>query len=204
MVKKKKIDSFQKLFEVANDQYGFFTARQAIQSGFAETNHPYHVKAGNWIKEDRGIYRLTHFPLAERWDLMKWFLWSRDRKDVPQGVYSHATAFSIFELSDLSPAKLHMTVPPDFRRSAPIPGILVLHKGQIRTEDVTTRYGVKVTRPIRTVLDLIASNDVEEGFIRQGLLEGLQQGLIRRDEVRSVKAPPDAVRALKDLLREVA
>jgi predicted transcriptional regulator of viral defense system len=201
---KKKMDSVQKIFEVANGQYGFFTARQAIKAGFAETNHPYHVRAGNWIKEGRGIYRLAHFPLAERWDLMLWYLWSRNRKDIPQGVYSHATAFSIFDLSDLNPAKLHMTVPAGFRRGTPIPKILVLHKADLGAGDTTTRFGVKVTHPMRTVIDLITAGEVEEGFIAQGLSEALKQGLIRRDEIKAVKAPAETVRALKDLLREVA
>uniref|UniRef100_Q02CE1 Uncharacterized protein n=1 Tax=Solibacter usitatus (strain Ellin6076) TaxID=234267 RepID=Q02CE1_SOLUE len=26
---------------------------------------PYHVQVGNWIREHRGIYRLTLFPIAE-------------------------------------------------------------------------------------------------------------------------------------------
>jgi predicted transcriptional regulator of viral defense system len=42
-------------------------------------------------------------------------------------VYSHHTALSLYDLSDLNPSKLHMTVPMDFRRNSEIPGILVLH-----------------------------------------------------------------------------
>jgi predicted transcriptional regulator of viral defense system len=42
-------------------------------------------------------------------------------------VYSHQTALSLFDLSDLMPSRLHMTVPPGFRRSAPIPGAIILH-----------------------------------------------------------------------------
>jgi predicted transcriptional regulator of viral defense system len=200
----KKPDNFQKLFEVAEGQSGFFTARQAVEAGFSETNHPYHVKAGNWAKEGRGIYRLTHFPRVDRPDLMLWYLWSRNRKDIPQGVYSHSTAFSLFDLSDLNPSKLHMTVPSRFRRATPTPGVLVLHKGVLSPEDVTTRFGVKVTRPIRTVVDLIGSGKVEEGFIRQGLREGLQQGLIRREEIKSVNASAEVLRQLKAMMREVA
>jgi predicted transcriptional regulator of viral defense system len=201
---KKKADSSQKIFQVAEGQSGYFTAHQAIEAGFSETNHPYHVRAGNWIKEGRGIYRLAHFPSAERPDLIHWYLWSRNRKDVPQGVYSHATAFSIFELSDLNPSKLHMTVPPSFRRAASIPQILILHRNNLLKDDVTIKFGVKVTRPIRTVIDLIASREVEEGFISQGLAEGLRSGLIRRSEIKGLKAAPEIIRTLKDLLREVA
>jgi len=101
--------------------------KQAKAAGFAENTHPYHVHAGNWIREHRGIYRLTLFPMTDRPDLVLWALWSRNRNEKVEGVYSHHTALSLFDLSDLNPAKLHMTVPTDFRRNSDIPGILVLH-----------------------------------------------------------------------------
>jgi predicted transcriptional regulator of viral defense system len=100
----------RRLHEVAQSQQGFFTTKQAIRSGFAEKTHSYHVNAGNWIREHRGIYRLADFPTAERPDLMLWYLWSQNRQELPQGVYSHDTALSLHELSDIMPSKLHMTV----------------------------------------------------------------------------------------------
>ena len=105
------------LFEIAEAQSGFFTTKQAKAAGFAEKTHPYHVKAGNWTREYRGIYRLVDFPSVERPDLVLWYLWSRGRDDVPRGVYSHETALSLYELSDANPSKLHMTVPMSFRRN---------------------------------------------------------------------------------------
>src|SRR5438105_4613982 len=79
--------------------------------------HPYHVQVGNWIREHRGIYRLALFPAADRPDLVLWALWSRNRNEEVEGVYSHHTALRLYDLSDLSPAKLHMTVPTHFRRN---------------------------------------------------------------------------------------
>jgi predicted transcriptional regulator of viral defense system len=114
------------LFTIAEDQSGYFTTKQAIAAGFAEKTHAYHVRAGNWIREYRAIYRLAAFPAVERPDLMLWYLWSRGRNDIPKGVYSHQTALSLHELSDANPSKLHMTVPMTFRKSADIPNALVL------------------------------------------------------------------------------
>jgi predicted transcriptional regulator of viral defense system len=113
------------LFAIAEAQSGFFTTKQAKAAGFAEKTHPYHVEAGNWIREYRGIYRLADFPTVERPDLMLWYLWSRGRDDIPQGVYNHETSLSLHELSDANPSRLHMTVPISFRRTAEIPRVLV-------------------------------------------------------------------------------
>src|SRR5260370_18392218 len=111
---------------MAEGKEGFFTKKQAKGEGFGENTHPYHVQAGNWIREHRGIYRLASFPRGERPDLMLWSLWSRNRGETEQGVYSHQTALSLYDLSDAIPANLHMTVPTNFRRSTEIPRELVL------------------------------------------------------------------------------
>src|SRR5213592_4199738 len=178
-------DASRRLFEFAEQQQGFFTAKQARAAGFAENTHPYHVQAGNWIREHRGIYRLALFPATDRPDLVLWALWSRNRNEEIEGVYSHQTALSLYELSDLSPAKLHMTVPTDFRRNSEIPGILVLHYADLPERDVQRAQGFKFTRPLRTILDLIEAGTVEQRFIRQGLREAVDRGLITRHQIRN-------------------
>lgn len=74
-------EASRRLFEFAEQQQGFFTTKQAKAAGFAENTHPYHVQAGNWIREHRGIYRLALFPAADRPDLVLWALWSRNRNE---------------------------------------------------------------------------------------------------------------------------
>jgi predicted transcriptional regulator of viral defense system len=110
------------------------------------------VNAGNWIREHRGIYRLAEFPALERPDLMLWYLWSQNRQEVSQGTYSHDTALSLRELSEVMPSKLHMTVPKAFRRNSKIPEILILHHAQLDKSDVQEMHGVRVTRPLRTIV----------------------------------------------------
>src|ERR1022692_2152570 len=180
-------ESERRLFETAEAQEGFFTTKQAKAAGFAENTHPYHVQVGNWIREYRGIYRLSLFPIAEHPDLVKWALWSRNRNEVTEGVYSHQTALSLYELSDLNPAKLHMTVPTHFRRSSAIPSILVLHYADLPDEDVQASQGFEYTRPLRTILDLIEADTVERAFLRQALGQALSRGLITRQQLKIVK-----------------
>ena len=107
----KKKSPEEKLFQIAALQGGYFTALQAKEAGFRDANHRYHVKAGNWIREWRGIYRLARYPLQENSQYSLWGIWSCNRKGVPQGTYSHETALALYELSDVMPEKL-MPVPP--------------------------------------------------------------------------------------------
>jgi len=197
-------EASRRLFEFAEQQQGFFTAKQAKAAGFAENTHPYHVQAGNWIREYRGIYRLVLFPAADRPDLVLWALWSRNRNEEVEGVYSHQTALSLYELSDLNPAKLHMTVPTDFRRNSEIPGILVLHYADLPDGDVQTAQGFKFIRPLRTILDLIEAGTVEQRFIRQALRQAVDRGLITRQQIRNARMSGPAKKMVEDILRRAA
>ena len=193
-----------RLFQLAQQQQGYFTTKQAKAAGFAENTHPYHVQAGNWIREHRGIYRLALFPATDRPDLALWSLWSSNRKEEVEGVYSHQTAISLFNLSDLNPAKLHMTVPKSFRRNSEIPSILVLHYADLPASDVQTGPGYKITRPLRTILDLIESGEVERNFIRQALTQAVDRGMITRQQIRNAQLTEPTRKVIEAILGEAA
>src|SRR5207244_1021307 len=91
------------LFQTAEPQQGLFTAQQAEEAGYLRTNHVYHVKTGDWIREERGIYRLALFPQTRDQQRTTYALWSKNRKGEIQGVYSHETALAHYELSDVNP-----------------------------------------------------------------------------------------------------
>jgi hypothetical protein len=197
-------DAFQRLYEAAETQQGFFTTKQAKVAGFAENTHPYHVRAGNWIRKHRGIYRLALFPQTDHPDLALWSLWSRNRNEETEGVYSHQTALSLHELSDVNPAKLHMTVPPQFRRNSAVPGILVLHRGIVPPRDIQIAQGFHFTRPLRTVLDVVEAGTVEPAFIRQVVRQALDRGLITRSDLMKTKLSDPAKKLIDEVLRRVA
>src|ERR1035437_8868719 len=201
---KERKEAAKRLYEIAEDQQGFFTTKQAKAAGFAENTHPYHVQAGNWVREHRGIYRLALFPAQDRPDLVLWSLWSRNRKEEVEGVYSHQTALSLYELSDLNPAKLHMTVPTNFRRNSDIPGIVVLHYRDLLKSEIQAGPGYKYTRPLRTILNLIEAGPVERTFIRQALRQAVDRGLITRQQLRNAQLSETARKMVEDALRRAA
>ena len=203
-MRKERKEAAKRLYEIAEGQQGFFTTKQAKAAGFAENTHPYHVQAGNWVREHRGIYRLASFPRGERPDLMLWSLWSRDRSETVQGVYSHQTALSLHELSDVMPAKLHMTVPKSFRRNSEIPSVLVLHVADLPQSDIADANGVRVTKPMRTILDLLEGGEMPSATLRQALREGLRRGLIRRSEIAEAKRYLAGTKHLRTFSQKVA
>ncbi|MBI1908857.1 MAG: hypothetical protein HYS22_01640 [Deltaproteobacteria bacterium] len=181
----------KKLYQVAEGQLGYFTAKQAIDAGYLAKNHAYHIQRGHWIREHRSIYRLAHFPHTHEGEMVLWSLWSRNRDEVPEGVYSHETALSIYDVSDAMPAKLHMTVPVKFRKSAAVPSVIVLHRGELRPKDIQKRNGYAVTTPFRTILDLVVGQSTPDDIVDQAIREFRGRGLlIEKELLRLVEAHP--------------
>jgi predicted transcriptional regulator of viral defense system len=183
---KKAVNTNRALFELAEGQQGLFTAQQAEEIGFIRSNHSYHVKAGNWVREERGIYRLDQFPYTPEQQLVTYALWSKNRDGEIQGVYSHETALAYYNLTDINPKKLHMTVPKTFRRNSESPRILVLHHNNLANEDVQLAQGFSVTKPLRTIQDIIEIGNISLEFVDQAIVQSLSSGLVRKKQLMEV------------------
>lgn len=198
---KKTNQNQEQLYEIAEAQQGYFTTKQAKNAGYSEKTHAYQVKVGHWCREHRGIYRLRNFPLSDQSQFVLWSLWSRNRQEIPQGVFSHHTALSIYELSDIMPPKLHMTVPKSFRRNSVIPSVLVLHRGDFSSSDIEQMQGFAVTRPLRTLVDLLETEEVAREILLQALTEALQRGLITRHEIGVQEKSGRDIKGVQELLQ---
>ncbi len=195
--------AFRRLYDTAHAQGGFFTARQAREAGYGDSVHPYQVRAGNWVREARGVYRLAQFPTPSRPDLMVWQLWSRNRQDEPQGVFSYATALALHDLSDVMPAKLDMTVPQRFRRMAAIPEVLRLHHARLSERDVQTIDGVRVTTPLRTLIDVLAEGVMAPELQIQAVDQALRRGLLMRRQLETARVSTRARQRINRILKQV-
>ncbi len=166
----------QKLFEVASRQQGYFTAKQAVKVGFSYRMQSHYRQKGEWLEIDRGIFRLAQFPNSPDEDYVRWSLWSRGHDGEPQAVISHDSALSIHELSDVMPAKIHLTVPSGFRKKKPKE--CIVHRGLVSQKEKEQREGFFVTTPLKTIIDSAESNfsmDYLEQAIRQACDKGMLQ-----------------------------
>lgn len=177
------------LNDIAAEQGGYFTAQQALSVGYAYPEQHYHVTHGNWERVARGVFRLRDYPMPEREDLIVLSLMSHDHASQPQAVFSHETALSLHDLSDANPARVHLTVPPGFRRQ--LPAGIVIHRAIIPPEDWEERNGYRVTTPLRTLTD-IAASPTSWPYLEQAVRDALRRGLVRRRQLLQVQVPADA------------
>jgi predicted transcriptional regulator of viral defense system len=189
----------KELYQLAESQGGYFTTKQAAALRYASNKRIYHVRAGNWIREHRGIYRLALFPEPERPDLILWWLWSRDRSDRPTGVFSHQTALSLHDLTDANPAKLDLTVPTNFRRGVPTPNVLRLHHDDVRVGDREILYGVPVTNAMRTILDVWQEGSLPKPVLRAAFREAMKRGTITKTQAATSQQDAELARVLAEI-----
>jgi predicted transcriptional regulator of viral defense system len=171
----------RELADVAAGQGGYFTAKQAADAGYGKRHVDYHVKAGNFERVERGLFRLPTIAPSERDDLIRLSLWSRGRDDQPQAVVSHETALAVHELGDLLPTRIHLTVPRTFRKQPPA-GCL-LHKTQLAEGDIEQREGFSVTTPLRTLFDIAETDTVTQEQLYGIVKQALANGLVRRKKL---------------------
>ncbi len=192
---------YQNLYRIASAQGGFFTTKQAISCGYQTSSHPYHVKAGNWVREHRSIYRLVNFPSDDRPDLILWYLWSRNRSEDPQGIYSHETSLALRELTDINPNKLHMTVPRGFRRNSQIPDVIVLYYSDVPASDIDQMYGVKITNTMRTLMDIVKEGTLSDEILYQAISEAINTGMINKRALQKARKENQTFNALLDRMK---
>jgi predicted transcriptional regulator of viral defense system len=174
--------SWDRLYELASAQEGYFTTREASGAGFSSQLLFKHIRAGRVSHVRRGVYRLVHFPAGDHEDLVVAWLWSEK-----QGVFSHQTALGLHGLSDVLPAKAHLSLPSAWRnRRLRVPPDLVLHHGAVPKRERAWFGAVPATSALRTLNDC-AHEKLAPELLRQASHEALRRGLVTKSDLADVK-----------------
>jgi predicted transcriptional regulator of viral defense system len=171
--------SWDKLYELAAAQGGYFTRAQALGAGYSDPLLHYHVARKRLERTGRGQFRLVHFPPSEDEDFVAAWLWSER-----QGVFSHETALRMHQLSDVLPGEKHLTLPVTWqRRRLKIPAGLILHFANLSARDVEWHGAVRVTSALRTLLDCEA-DAINPELLSQAKRQAVQRGLVQASDLR--------------------
>ena len=168
---------FNHLYEIAENQAGYFTVQQAHSAAVSKERLSYYVTAGRFSRIQRGIYRLVQFPGSPYEDLFVAWL-----KTGTDSVISHESALYLYKLSDMLPGEVHVIIPRSGSRRRE--GIR-LHTNRLNFDEITWRVGLLATSAARTIIDVTASGTAEEQ-IRKAVHEAIRQGLTDRNELLSI------------------
>lgn len=171
------------LYETASSQEGMFTTQQAAAAGYSPQLLVHHVNSGRMQRVQRRIYRLVHFPPGDHEDLVAAWLWSERA-----GVISHRTALSLRQLSDVLPARVHLTLPLAWhRRRVRVPDGIRLHYAEVTPAERGWHGSVPVTSVRRTLNDC-ARDGLSPDLLLQATRQALRRGLVVKTELPDVAA----------------
>lgn len=191
------------LYQVAESQAGYFTAEQALATGMDRSTLGHHARPdGRYQRVRRGLYRLRHFPSTPHEHVVAaWLALS----NVP-AVVSHESALELYDLSDVIPNAVHVTVPREKRGQRPRPGVrfhTLDHSPD--ANEIRRVAGVLATSPERTIVDSLEAGTQPEQ-IELAVQQALERGLTTPRRLSSAAAGrPERVRVFIDrLLRQSA
>lgn len=139
------------------------------------------METGRYRRAWRGVYRLAHFPDSPRDEVMAaWMVVGREK-----AVVSHETALQVYDLSDVVPGKIHITIPRGSRAGgARTPSAVQIHttRAPFLPGEVVQRDGLRVSSPARAIVDAAVAGMMPDQVVRAAV-EALERGLTTRREL---------------------
>ena len=177
MMRNAKRTDLTGLEAMALAQGGYFDRNDAHAHGVMDALLTYHVRVGRFERTFPGVYRLRTAPLSPRDEYLLAWVWTNYR-----GAISHESALALYELSDIMPSQIHVTVPRGFHRdSAPFR----VHLSPLPPDEVQWYDGVLATKPARSIIDSAAiGTDPEQ--IQKAVGEAIDRGLTTSNQLREM------------------
>jgi predicted transcriptional regulator of viral defense system len=162
---------YDEVFELGANNYGFVTQDQARELGIPAQRLVVLQSRGLLDRRRHGLYRVTALPVTALDGYMEATLWPVSL----HGVLSNETALELHGLSDVNPAKIHVTVPRRYRTRRSVPPQYVLHHYDLDSVDITSHEGIPIVTAARAIRDAHASH-LGPALIRQAIDDGERLG----------------------------
>jgi very-short-patch-repair endonuclease len=135
---------------LAARQHGVVARRQLRALGFSDATVDRRLAAGRLHRIHRGVYAVGHPVLGVHGRWMAAAL-----SCGPGAALSHASAAALWELRPTAATRIDVTVPSTAGRART--DLRVHRMRSLEPGEATTRLGIPVTTPARTLLDLAAT-----------------------------------------------
>lgn len=177
------------LWDVAVEQYGYVTIRGAKELGIDENAVRMIAARGGLERAGHGVYRFPQLPTTAHDPYMLAVLWGGD-----QVCLSHDTALAVYEVCDINPDRIHLTV-PTARRIRRRGGELYEVHHQDLTADQVGWWQAIPTVTLPTAIAQGIDSGVPAYLLRQALGTGRGTGDITADQAVELTARLEQHRA---------
>jgi len=171
------VTKLERLREVALDQHGFVTTAQALEEGVSSAELSTMVARGRLARPAHGVYRVPQVAATEFDQYQLAVLWT----GAPEACLSHDTALAAWEISDINPGVIHLTVAGSRRIRRAGGERFVVHREDLEPSAVTWWQGVRTVTVATAIAQCIASG-VPSYLIRQALDRAARTSLLPPEE----------------------
>lgn len=162
-----------RLREIALDQHGMVTNKQAQEAGVSGASLAMLHKRGDVERVASGVYRVSLTERSPHEDLMLAILWA----GFPEAALSHETALDVWDVCDANPMQIDVCIRNNRRiRKKPIEGGR-LHREDLSPSDITFVDGIRTVRPHIAIRQCIESG-TQTRIVEQAISNARARGLI--------------------------
>ena len=140
------------------------------------------AERGQLERRSQGVYRVPLIPSTPLDAYMEATLWPRGAA----GVLSHETALALYELSDVNPDKIHITVPKHHRIRRAIPAEYQIHHEDLATGDVASHEGIATVPPAVAIRQCHATH-LGPALLAQAIDQGERNGRLTRRQADDLR-----------------
>jgi predicted transcriptional regulator of viral defense system len=176
---------YTEIYDVAVDQYGYVRTADLRDLGIDIKRLGDLKVRGLATHVAAGLYRLNAVPATRYDQYMEAVLWHRGL-----GVLSHETALDLYDVCDINPAKIDITVPKQPRVTRTPPPLYQLYRQNLDPRAVTRLEGIPIVT-LETAIRQCAQIHVSRHLLDQAIANGHGAGRLRGEQAAALRAELD-------------
>ncbi|WP_020013259.1 type IV toxin-antitoxin system AbiEi family antitoxin domain-containing protein [Promicromonospora sukumoe] len=174
------------LWQVALDQHGLITLSDARGLGISEDAVMMLAQRGKLERAATAVYRFPRFPAGPNEPYMLAVLWTGE----PRACLSHDTALAAYDVSDINPGRVHLTVPRGRRIRRSGGDLYTVHHEDL-ADDETGWWDEIPTVTLPTAIRQCIDSGVPTYLIRQALERAPEAGRLAAADAEALTARLD-------------
>ena len=170
------------LRNVAAEHEGLLTAAEAEDAGVPRALVVQLAHRGRLDRIGQGLYRFPNWPTTRLQQYHEAVLWPRAHRDLEYALISHDSALELYNLTQLNPGVIHVTLPPKTRISREWPTWLRLHFADVAESDRAWEQGLPIVSIPRAIEDIAPTHGAD--VIHRAVSEARERRFLREDELQ--------------------
>lgn len=173
MIKEARKTYRERLFEVAQNNHGFVTTKDAVRLGIPTIELRKLAHRGKLEHVSRGVYQFEQLTGSANESFL--------RATLHVGVDAYLTAdavLAVHDLANVNPKVIRVGIAKRTRQA--IPKGLELIKTEVLPQEIEVRNGIKMTRVARAIID--SKHLVMRERLQGALEDAFERGLVTNNE----------------------